>query len=172
MTREVIMKSIKEANVKGKRVLLRTDFNVPLKNGRVEDNSRIKAHLETVNYLLGEGAKVIIISHLGRPKGERDDDFSLKPIYNELKKLLPKKIVFIPEVIGQNVQSQINALKEGEVAILENLRFQIGEEANDRDFSETLADYADIFVQDAFSNCHREHAWRGVPGLRRPALLR
>jgi len=153
------MRSIKEADVKGKKVLVRADLNVPLKEGRVRDNTRIVSALPTVNYLLENGAKVVLCSHLGRPKGKVVPELSLKPVYEELKKLLPSRnIYFVDDCIGEGVKNKVNELKEGEILLLENLRFHPEEEKNDESFAKELSSIADIFVQDAFGTVHRAHA--------------
>lgn len=160
------MKSIKEVNVKNKKVLVRVDFNVPIEKGKVLDDSKVEAHLPLINHLLEKGAKVILMSHLGRPEGKKVKDLSLKPVAKILEELIDKKVNFIPEVWGAKVKNEINKMKAGDIVIIENLRFYEGENLNDPEFSEKIAELADIFVQDAFANTHRSHASMvGVPKL-------
>ncbi len=158
------MKTLKNFNFKGKKVLVRCDFNVPLsKEGQVLDNFRIKQTIPTIKYLLEKEAKVILISHLGDPqkikdKKEKIKNFSLKPIIASLKELLKKEIIFLDDCIGEKVEKEIEKIREGEVALLENLRFYKEEEAADEKFTKQLASLADVYVNDAFSVCHRSHA--------------
>ena len=150
---------MRNVNVKGKRVLVRVDFNVPLQDGKVADDKRIAAALPTVKYLLEHGAKVILCSHLGRPKGERKMEFSLAPVAERLKELLPGvRISFAPDCIGKETEKMAGELREGEILLLENLRFHKEEEKNDPDFAKKLASLADIYVSDAFGTVHRAHA--------------
>ncbi len=152
-------KTVEDVNVKGKRVLVRVDFNVPLQDGKVADDKRITAALPTVKYLLEHGAKVILCSHLGRPKGERKMEFSLAPVAERLKELLPGvRISFAPDCIGKETEKMAGELREGEILLLENLRFHKEEEKNDPDFAKKLASLADIYVSDAFGTVHRAHA--------------
>jgi phosphoglycerate kinase len=152
---------------KGKKVLVRVDFNVPISNGEVDDDFRLRSSIPTLEYLSRRGAKLIIISHLGRPKGKYDANFSLKPVISRLQSLLPeKKIDWIDDCIGYKVESSIQKLQNGEILLLENLRFHSEEEKNDEKFAQSLASYAEIFVNDAFSVSHRKHASiYGVPTL-------
>ena len=152
-------KTVEDVNVKGKRVLVRVDFNVPLQDGKVADDKRITAALPTVKYLLEHGAKVILCSHLGRPKGERKMEFSLAPVAERLKELLPGvRISFAPDCIGKETEKMAGDLREGEILLLENLRFHKEEEKNDPEFAKKLASLADIYVSDAFGTVHRAHA--------------
>ena len=152
-------KTVEDVNVKGKRVLVRVDFNVPLQDGKVADDKRITAALPTVKYLLEHGAKVILCSHLGRPKGERKMEFSLAPVAERLKELLPGvRISFAPDCIGNETEKMAGELREGEILLLENLRFHKEEEKNDPEFAKKLASLADIYVSDAFGTVHRAHA--------------
>ena len=152
-------KTVEDVNVKGKRVLVRVDFNVPLQDGKVADDKRITAALPTVKYLLEHGAKVILCSHLGRPKGERKMEFSLAPVAERLKELLPGvRISFAPDCIGKETEKMAGELREGEILLLENLRFHKEEEKNDPEFAKKLASLADIYVSDAFGTVHRAHA--------------
>ncbi len=144
---------------KGKKVLVRVDYNVPISNGEVEEDFRIRSSIPTLEYLSKRGAKLIIISHLGRPKGKYDSLLSLKPVTERLQSLLPeKKINWIDDCIGHNIENRIQKLQNGEILLLENLRFHSGEEKNDEKFAQSLASYAEIFVNDAFSVSHRKHA--------------
>ena len=152
------LNTIKEADLKGKRVLIRVDFNVPLKNGVVTDNTRIKAALPTVQYILEQGASLVVMSHFGRPKGQKNPDFSMAPIAKEFEKLLGKPVKLASDVIGPEVETEVKALQPGEVLLLENVRFYKEEEANDPEFAKTLASYGDIYCNDAFGTAHRAHA--------------
>ena len=152
-------KSIKDIDVKGKRVLMRADFNVPLdENGSITDDIRIKSSLPTIEYILNQGAKLILASHLGRPKGEVKDSMRLTPVGNRLQELLKRSVKKLNDCIGQEAESAINNMKEGEVVLLENLRFHKEETKNDPEFAKKLASLADVFVNDAFGTCHRAHA--------------
>ncbi|MBM4140260.1 MAG: phosphoglycerate kinase [Nitrospira sp.] len=151
--------SIEEINIKGKRVFIRADFNVPLDdNLRITDDRRIRSTLPTINYAIDEGAKVILSSHLGRPKGKADPRLSLAPIAKRLQRLLNKEVIFSPDCISSQVEGLVSKMKEGDVLLLENLRYQPGEENNDEEFARALARLADVFVNDAFGTSHREHA--------------
>ncbi|KAI4453429.1 phosphoglycerate kinase [Holotrichia oblita] len=158
--------TIKDIDLKGKRVLLRVDFNCPqFEDGKVSDATRINEALPTIKYILEQGAKLIICSHLGRPKGI-DAKFSLKPVIAKFSELLGKPVAFADDVAGPDSIKKAKALKAGEVLVLENLRFEKGEEANDPDFAKKLASLADIYVNDAFGTAHRAHASTyGVPQL-------
>ncbi len=151
--------TIEDLDVKGKKVLLRVDFNVPLdENRRVTDDTRIRAALPTIKYLLKKGARLILISHLGRPKGKPSDEFSLRPVADALEKVLNKKIVFSPVVLGPVAQTAIDCLKDGDCLLMENIRFFPEEEKNDAQFCKELASLADLYVNDAFGTAHRAHA--------------
>ncbi len=151
--------SIKDLDLKGKRVLIRVDFNVPIKEGKVEDDTRIRAAVPTINYALEAGARVILASHLGRPKGERVDKYSLEPVAQHLASVLGKPVAFANDCVGEVAESRASALKDGEVLLLENLRFHKEEEKNDDGFSEQLARLCDrLYVNDAFGAAHRAHA--------------
>ena len=153
------MKYIDELDIRGKRVLCRFDFNVPMdENLSITDDRRIKAALPTINHALDEKAKVIIISHLGRPKGKVVEKMSLRPVARRLERLLDKEIVMANDCIGDDVGSLIDTMKTGSVLLLENLRFHPGETANDDEFAKKLAAFADVYVDDAFGNAHRTHA--------------
>jgi phosphoglycerate kinase len=151
-------KSIKEINLTGKRVLVRCDFNVPLKEGAVSDDSRIVAALPTIQHLISQGAKVILCSHLGRPKGEKNAIFSLSPVAEDLAVKLGKPVTFIEDCIGAEVESEIAKMGDGDVSLLENVRFYAGETDNDPEFAAALAKLADAYVNDAFGTAHRAHA--------------
>ena len=150
--------SVKEINFKGKKVLCRVDYNVPLDGETVTDNKRIVASLETIKHILAGGGRLILMSHLGRPDGKVDLAYSLKPVFTELCKLVDAKVSFASDCIGQEAQNKANQLKDGEVLLLENLRFYAEEEANDAKFSKALASLADLYVNDAFGTAHRAHA--------------
>ena len=151
-------KSIKDVNVQGKKVLVRVDFNVPLKEGQVADDTRIQAALPTINYLLKNGAALILCSHLGRPKGEAKPEFSLKPVATYLDNLIDADVQFADDCLGASAKDAAAALKPGQVLVLENTRYYAGEKKNDPEMAKTLASYADLFVNDAFGTAHRAHA--------------
>jgi len=153
------MRFVEELDVKGKRVFLRVDFNVPLtEQGEIRDDTRIRASLPTITYLLEHGAKLVIASHLGRPKGKVDPKMSLKPVAARLASLIPNKVTQAPEVVGTEVTRLKKELKDGEVLLLENVRFTNAETDNDEAFAGQLAENIDVFVNDAFGSCHRAHA--------------
>ncbi len=153
-------KTVKDVDVRSKRVLVRVDYNVPLDaQGNVSDDKRITASLPTIRYLLEQGARIILCSHLGRPKGEVKKEFSLAPVAKRLKELLPNvNIYFASDCIGEEAQQKAAALKDGEILLLENLRFHKEEEKNDPEFAKKLASLAEIYVSDAFGTVHRAHA--------------
>ena len=152
-------KTIRDVNVEGKRVFVRCDFNVPLdENGKITDENRIQGALPTIKYLLDHGAKVVLASHLGRPKNGPEAKFSLKPVAERLNELLGGKVTMANDVIGEDAQAKVAALKNGEAVLLENVRFHKEEEKNDPAFAKELASMADIFVNDAFGTAHRAHA--------------
>ncbi|MCH2035714.1 MAG: phosphoglycerate kinase [Puniceicoccaceae bacterium] len=151
-------KSIKDINLSGKRVLVRCDFNVPLKEGAVSDDSRIVAALPTIQHLISQEAKVILCSHLGRPKGEKNAIFSLSPVAENLAVKLGKPVTFIEDCIGAEVESEIAKMGDGDVSLLENVRFYAGETDNHPEFAAALAKLADAYVNDAFGTAHRAHA--------------
>src|SRR5689334_14206509 len=152
------LKSIAKADVKGKRVIVRADLNVPVADGTVSDATRLERLLPGLKDLSQRGAKVVVISHFGRPKGGPDPEFSLIPVAAKLEGMLGPPVVFMPACVGENVESSIATLKSGDVAVLENLRFHKGEEKNDPEFASKLARIGDIYVNDAFSAAHRAHA--------------
>lgn len=152
-------KSIQDISLKSKRCLVRVDFNVPQDgDGNVTDDTRIVGALPTVRYLVANGAKTILCSHLGRPKGQFNLKYTLAPVATALEKLLGQKVIFVDDVVGEKVEKAVAELKEGEVMLLENTRFYKEEEANDREFCKKLAKLADVFVNDAFGTAHRAHA--------------
>lgn len=152
-------KGVKDIDVKGKRVLVRVDFNVPLDDSRrITDDTRIKAAVPTIQYLIDQGAKVILVSHLGRPKGVVKDELRMDPIAKRLSKLLGKPVKKLDDVIGPDVEAAVKAMSPGDVVLLENVRFHAEEEANDPDFAKKLASLADVYVNDAFGTAHRAHA--------------
>jgi phosphoglycerate kinase len=151
--------TIEDLDIKGKRVFIRADFNVPLdENLIITDDRRIRSTLPTINYAIDEGAKVILSSHLGRPKGKVDPKFSLAPVAKRLQRLLNKEVVFAPDCIGSQAENPVSKMKEGDVLLLENLRYHPEEEKNDEDFARALARLADVYVNDAFGAAHRAHA--------------
>ncbi len=154
------MKNIlnKNLELKGKKVLLRVDLNVPMKNGAITETSRIEKIIPTINLLLEKQAKIIIISHIGRPKGKVVAGMSLKPISEKLSFLLKKEVLFNEETITENTISEINKISNGSIIMLENIRFNEGEESNDNEFSKRISDLGDIYINDAFSCSHRSHA--------------
>lgn len=152
-------KTIEDIQVSGKRVLVRCDFNVPLdENKNITDENRIVGALPTIKYLMNQGAKVILCSHLGRPKGEFNPKYSLKPVAKRLSELLGKEVVMAEDVIGESAKAAVAAMKDGDVVLLENVRYHKEEEKNDPEFAKALASLADIFVNDAFGTAHRAHA--------------
>ena len=153
-----VKKSVADAPLKGKKVLLRCDFNVPLKNGVIGDDTRIRAALETVRFILKEGGSVIACSHLGRPKGQVVPEMSLKPVAERLSELLGLPVAMAPDCVGAETEAMAKALQPGGVLLLENLRFHKEEEKNDPGFAKALASLADVYVSDAFGTVHRAHA--------------
>src|SRR5271157_4406018 len=152
-------RTLDDIDVRGKRVLLRADLNVPIKNGVVTDKTRIERLAPTIEALIGKGAKVIVMSHFGRPEGKRDPAFSLRPLVAPLGRAIGGRyVVFAEDCIGVEAKRVVSALRPGQVALLENLRFHKGEEANSPDFARALAELGDVYVDDAFSAAHRAHA--------------
>ncbi|WP_284643431.1 phosphoglycerate kinase [Paenibacillus silviterrae] len=151
-------KSVRDIEVSGKRVFVRVDFNVPLENGQITDDTRIRETLPTVKYLVERGAKVILASHLGRPKGEVVEELRLTPVAARLSELLGKPVVKADEAIGEAVKAKVAALNDGDVLLLENVRFYAGEEKNDAELAKAFAELADVYVNDAFGAAHRAHA--------------
>ncbi len=151
-------KTLNDIDVKGKKVLVRVDFNVPIQDGKVADDTRIRAALPTINYLLDEGAALILTSHLGRPKGEAQSEFSLAPVAEYLGGLVDAPVKFASDCLGDVAKNAAAALNAGEILLLENTRFHAGEKKNDPAMAKELASYADVFVNDAFGTAHRAHA--------------
>ncbi len=156
-------RSILALELLGKRVFVRVDFNVPIKNGVITDDTRIRAALPTIKFVIEHGGTAILASHLGRPKGKPNPEYSLKPVAAHLAQLLGRAVTFVPECIGPAAQAAI-AANRGGVILLENLRFHPEEEANDADFSKQLAALCDVYVDDAFGCAHRAHA-RSTEGI-------
>ncbi len=150
--------TVRDIDVKGKKVLVRVDFNVPLQDGTITDDTRVRASLPTISYLLEHGAAVVLMSHLGRPKGKVVPEMSLEPVARRLGELLGRLVVMARDCIGSEVKEQVAALRPGDVLLLENLRFHPGEEQNDPGFAEKLASLGDVYVNDAFGTAHRAHA--------------
>ena len=150
-------KSIKDVDVRGKKCLVRVDFNVPMKDGKITDETRINGALPTIKYLVDNGAKVILCSHMGKPKGQVVAKYSLAPVAERLSEKLGQKVVFATDVIGPSADKAVSEVKDGEVVLLENTRFEAGEEKRDPEFCAKLASYCDIFVNDAFGTAHRSH---------------
>ncbi|KPJ56985.1 hypothetical protein AMJ49_03005 [Parcubacteria bacterium DG_74_2] len=164
------MRRLKDFKLKSKKVLVRCDFNVPIKSGKILDDFRIKKTIPTIKYLIKKRAKIILMSHLGKPK-DREKEYSLKPIAKRLEKLLKRlrpahhpptkggpQVKFLKDCIGKNVKQEVDKMKDGEIVLLENLRFQKGEEKGDENFAKKLASLGDFFIEDAFATCHRSHA--------------
>ena len=152
-------KSVDDINVKGQRVLVRCDFNVPLQDGKITDENRLVAALPTIKKLIADGGKVILCSHLGKPKGEPKPELSLAPVAERLKELLGQDVVFAKDdnVVGENAKAAVAAMKDGDVVLLENTRYRAEETKNEDNFSKELASLADVFVNDAFGTAHRAH---------------
>ncbi len=162
------MRSIQDLDVKSKRVLVRVDFNVPLDDqGNITDDNRIRSVLPTIRYILDQQGKLILMSHMGRPKGKPDPALTLAPAARRLSELLDKKIEMAPDCIGPEVEKLVSQMKPGDVVLLENLRFHAGEKSNDPEFAKKLAALCDVYINDAFAACHRAHA--SVDGIVRQA---
>ncbi|MDW8095851.1 MAG: phosphoglycerate kinase [Aquificaceae bacterium] len=165
-------KTLKHVELMGRRVLVRVDYNVPMDElGNIEDDTRIRASLPTLEYLLDAKAKVILMSHLGRPK-TRDEKFSLAPVAKRLSRYLNREVKFLPDCVGEQVESEVKNMQEGEVVLLENLRFYEGESKGNEEFAKALASLGEVYVSDAFGTCHRKHASVYlVPKLLKPAVM-
>ena len=150
--------TVRDMDASGKRVFVRVDFNVPLADGRVTDDSRIRASLPTIRYLQAQGARVILASHLGRPAGKVTDSLRLRPVAERLGQLIGRTVPVTGDALGVGTEDAVRRMRNGEILLLENLRFHVEEEANDPAFAETLASYCDIYVNDAFGTAHRAHA--------------
>ena len=154
----MILNTIRECDFSGKKALIRVDFNVPIKDGVVTDDTRIRAALPTLKYLLDNGASLVVMSHRGRPKGKKNPEFSMAPIAKRFSELLGKDVQLASDVIGEEVTGQVASMKAGDVLLLENVRFYSEEEGNDPDFAKNLASLGDVYVNDAFGTAHRAHA--------------
>lgn len=164
-------KTLRDVELKGKTVLMRVDFNVPISKGVIKDDNRITQALKSINYVVEAGAKLILMSHLGRPGGEASEKFSLEPVADHLKTLVEVPVHFAKDCIGEEADKVIDAAKEGEIVLLENVRFHPEEKANDPEFAKKLAAHADLFVNDAFGSSHRAHASvSGVTEFLQPAV--
>jgi phosphoglycerate kinase len=150
--------SVRDLALRDQRVFIRVDFNVPIKDGKVDDDARIRASLPTIQYAIDHGARVILASHLGRPKGERNEKYSLRPVAEHLSELLNRPVAFADDCVGEAAESKVKALGDGDVLLLENLRFHAEEEKNDDNFARQLAGLCDVYVNDAFGTAHRAHA--------------
>jgi phosphoglycerate kinase len=151
--------SIKDLDIRGKRLFIRVDFNVPLdENHNITDDRRIRSSMATINYAIDEGAKIILASHLGRPKGKADQRYSLSSVARRLQRLIKKDVTFLPECVGPNTESAVAKMSDGDIVLLENLRFNIEEENNDEGFSKALAGLADYYINDAFGAAHRSNS--------------
>lgn len=163
-------KTIRDTDVKGKRVLVRVDFNVPLAQGKVADDTRIRAALPTIQYLIEQGARVILMSHLGRPKGKVKEELRVTPVAERLAELLDRPVAMAVDCVGEEVEAAVDRLRPGDVLLLENLRFHPGEEANDPEFVSRLASLGEVYVNDAFGTAHRAHASTEGVAHRLPAV--
>ncbi len=164
-------KTLRDVEMKGKTVLMRVDFNVPISNGEIKDDNRITQALKSINYVIDEGAKLILMSHLGRPGGEASEKYSLEPVAKHLETLVDVPVHFAKDCIGEEADKVIEAAKEGEIVLLENVRFHPEEKENDPEFAKKLAAHADLFVNDAFGSSHRAHASvSGVTEFLQPAV--
>ncbi len=163
--------TLKDAEIDGKKVLMRVDFNVPIENGTIGDDNRIVQALPSINFVIENGGKLILMSHLGRPGGEKDQSLSLKPVADHLQTLVDTNVHFAEDCIGEKATSVIEQVKEGEIVVLENVRFHKGEKANDEEFCKQLASHGDLFCNDAFGSSHRAHSSvAGVTRFLQPAV--
>ncbi|HNY12284.1 MAG TPA: phosphoglycerate kinase, partial [Candidatus Wallbacteria bacterium] len=164
--------TVRDIDFSGARTLVRVDFNVPIKEGKIKDDTRIRASIPTIEFLVKQGARVILMSHLGKAKGEVDPQYSLKPAAARLAELMKGVTVkFVGDCIGDAVKTQVEALRDGEILLLENLRFHKGEEKNDPEFAKKLAEWGEVYVNDAFGTAHRAHAsTEGVTKFISPAV--
>lgn len=151
-------KSVRDVEVAGKRVFVRVDFNVPVENGQITDDTRIRETLPTIKFLVEKGAKVILAAHFGRPNGQVVEELRLTPVAAKLAELLGQNVIKADQSVGEIVKAQVDALENGDVLLLENVRFNEGEEKNDPELAKAFADLADLFVNDAFGAAHRAHA--------------
>lgn len=158
MIQKLVVSDIPDSELKGKKVFLRVDFNVPINDGNISSSYRIRRVIPTIDYLVDRGAKLILASHLGRPRGNVIPSLSIKPVADKLNELIDKKVKFVGKVVGDEVKKEIKKLKNGDVLLLENLRFHIEERNNDPKFAKELASLADIYINDAFGTSHRTHA--------------
>jgi len=155
---KLVVSDLPDSELKGKVIFVRVDFNVPIRDGKISENYRIRRTVPTIDYIVDRGAKVIVASHMGRPRGKVISSLSLSPVAERLSELLGRSVKFVGNTVGKEVKKSVKALKNGEILVLENLRFHIGEINNDPKFSKELASLADIYVNDAFGTSHRAHA--------------
>lgn len=158
MNAKLVVSDLPDSELKGKVIFVRVDFNVPIRNGKISENYRIRRTVPTIDYIVDRGAKVVVASHMGRPRGKVISSLSLSPVAERLSELLGRSVKFVGNTVGKEVKKSVKALKNGEILVLENLRFHIGEINNDPKFSKELASLADIYVNDAFGTSHRAHA--------------
>ncbi|NIP38626.1 MAG: phosphoglycerate kinase, partial [Candidatus Dadabacteria bacterium] len=158
MSDKLLVSDLKDSEIKGKVVFVRVDFNVPIRDGKISENYRIRRTVPTIDYLVDRGAKVVVASHMGRPRGNVISSLSLKPVAERLAELLGREVKFVGKTVGKEVDKSVKALKNGEILVLENLRFHIEERDNDPKFCKHLASLANIYVNDAFGTSHRAHA--------------
>ena len=152
------LRTVRDLELSGKRVLVRVDYNVPLKNGAVTDATRIEASLPTLKYIIDQGGSLVLMSHLGRPKGTPDPEYSLKPVAEKLSEMIGRPVQFVSDCVGEKVREAAQKLRSGEILMLENVRFNAGETRNSPEFARELAEVADVYVNDAFGSAHRAHA--------------
>lgn len=163
--------TLRDVDIKGKRVLMRVDFNVPIENGSIKDDNRVVQALPSIQHVIDNEGKLILMSHLGRPGGERDPSLSLRPVAEHLQTLVDTTVYFVEDCIGKAVNRQIEEMSNGDVLLLENVRFHKSEKANDEEFSKKLAAHGDLFCNDAFGSSHRAHSSvAGVTRYLQPAV--